>query len=66
MAQKRGIKMEITLTIREIMDKGLWEEYCDIINGCSCPFCKTLAELERKIILTEKEIDKLGFNKLFF
>lgn len=53
--------MEITLTLREIMDKGLWYDFCKL-KGDSV-WCKI--GIDEKVTLTEKEIAKLGFNKLF-
>ncbi len=54
--------MKIVMTIREIMDKGLWEDFCEIRGWSVWIVSEGQADSSEEITLTEDEIKKLGIN----
>ena len=55
--------MKLILTIREIMDKGLWLDFCNIRGWNEWCVNEGLADSDEEITLTEEEIKQLGLQK---
>lgn len=52
--------MMITVTFREMLDKGIWEEFCELKGINEWCMNEGLAESDTTETLTEEEATKLG------
>jgi len=55
--------VEIVVTFREIMDKGMWDKFCEMKGLNVWCVNEGLADSDEKVELTEDEARKLGFLK---
>lgn len=55
--------MRLILTIREIMDRGLWDKFCDLRGWNPWIVNEGLAESNEDVILTDDEQRQLGLIK---
>ncbi len=55
--------MKIQMTIREIMDRGLWDKFCDL-RGWDYYICKDgKASSDEEITFTKEELESLDIVK---
>jgi hypothetical protein len=52
--------MKITLTLGEIMDKGLWDKFCELKEWNVWCVSEGLAEVSETVDLTMEECERLG------
>ena len=50
----------ITLTAQELLDIGIWEEFCDVRGWNVYAINEGLIDAEEKICLSEEELKQLG------
>lgn len=55
--------MKIIVTAQEILDKGVWEEYCDENGICHYCMAEGLMDSDEEIELTEEQAIKYNFIK---
>lgn len=52
--------MKIIITIGEIRDHGLWQEYCELTGTNEWAVSEGLLESDQEITLDEKQVEKLN------
>jgi len=52
--------MKVVMTVRVIIDRGLWEEVCELLKGLNEWAAKGLIDEDDEIVLTEEEAKEIG------
>lgn len=52
--------MEITITVRELFNKGIWEKYCSLTGVNEWAVKEGLLDKSEKVVVSENLAKKLG------
>ena len=52
--------MEVTITANDLIDKGIWEEACELLSINVWAVNEGLMDSDHKLSFTQEQADKLG------